>query len=89
MKTKTPKVKLFSLVLKVGDEIFKSSGASGTEALQNLPKPKKIMAKGTLTIGFDKLKKVITMNPAQIKRIFLSTRGSLAVHAKYLWLYTK
>ena len=91
MKTtkEKPVEKLFTLVLKIGDETFKSSGISGAEALQNLPRPKKIMAKGTLTVGFGKLKKELLMRPVQIKRLFLSTRGTMAVHAKYLWLYTK
>lgn len=92
MKTKTVKPKekkAYKLTLTIGDETFKSTGATGAEALQTLERPKKIMAKGTMTVEFENLKKVIAMKPAQIKRLFLSTRGTLAVQAKYLFLYAK
>ena len=64
MKSKKPKRSkkpAYSLSLKIGDKVFESTGSTPSEALGNLPKPDKIMAKGTMTVMEGDKKKVLLL----------------------------
>ncbi len=79
--TKTP----YSLSLSIGKETFKSKGATGREALANLEKPGKILAKGLLTIKGPEGSRELLLQPARLKRLFFNSAGVQEVLAKQLF----
>lgn len=81
-KKKTP-VEQYEVSLKLGDKVIEGAGASILEALQSMPKPAKIMAKGVFTLSRGKQRTEQLMYPPRIKRLFYSP-SLLSVIAKQL-----
>lgn len=98
MTTKTHKTKktrtraekpAFSLTLVMGGRTYSGVGATEADALSNLERPNKIMAKGVLTVSSGDSKKVIAMTPLRIKQLFLTSRSLRAIRAKTVFAATK
>ena len=70
---------MYSITLTMGDEKFVGKGKTAQEALDTLPQPKKILAKGTVTFEKDGLKKSIYVVPHQIKRLPMKVAKILLV----------
>ena len=73
-KKKAPKViknDVFTLTLTIAGLCFVGRGTTVLEALLALPKPVKIMLKGVLTLTQGDKKKVLFLQPARIKRLFM------------------
>jgi hypothetical protein len=60
----------FTITLKLGDEIYSSSGESALDALEKLPHPGKIFLKGVLTLESNGNKWENPLPPIKVKRIF-------------------
>lgn len=88
---KSPKAKkaTYSLTLVMGGKTYKGTGETGADALNNLTKPDKIMAKGILTASSGKLSKDISMTPLRIKQLFLTSRSLRAIRAKTVFAAMK
>lgn len=63
----TPK---FLITLKLADKTYLGQGETSLEALQAIPKPLKIVSKGTLCIEAEGKRKEILMYPVRLKRLF-------------------
>src|SRR4051812_1822957 len=74
----------FSITLQLGNNTVSGTGPTALEALQALPKPDKIMAKGIVTITHAGKRKVQSCLPGQLKRLFYSSKQFQAIHAKQL-----
>lgn len=79
----------YSVTLKIGDKLFVGRGMTQTEALGNLPKPDKIMAKGVVTIKDGDFEKQMLLQPAKIKSLFYNSRGVQEIIAKQLFMLMK
>ena len=60
----------FHISLKLGNELYESSGANAYEALDKLAIPHKIFVKGILTLTKGDKVKDFAMPPVKIKRLF-------------------
>lgn len=60
----------YTLELNIGSESFTSSAPTVLEALQALPRPEKIITKGTVTIRHGDNVKELFFMPLQMKRLF-------------------
>lgn len=60
----------YGLSLKLGDNVFKSSGETMIDALSALPKPGKILAKGVLTVRIGEESKDKLLMPLRVRRLF-------------------
>ena len=60
----------FTLSLKLGNEVYESSGATMLEALTNLPKPPKILLKGIFTVKKGENVRTTILFPVKLKRLF-------------------
>lgn len=60
----------FTISLKMGNEVYKSQGATAFEALATLPIPDKIFLKGILTCERNGKKHELLLLPPRIKRLF-------------------
>lgn len=68
---KVPKVEpQFSLTLKLGNELYTSTGSTMLEALSNFPKPPKILLKGILTVKKGENVRTTILFPVKLKRLF-------------------
>lgn len=83
MAKKKSASELYEISLKLGDKLIKGAGTTVLEALQSMPKPAKIMAKGVLTLSKGDKKEEQLMYPPRIKRLFYSP-SLLSVIAKQL-----
>ena len=62
----------FSITLTLGDQVFKGKGETALDALQSIPKPVKLMSKGTFFMT-DGVKEFETlMYPIRLRRLFYS-----------------
>lgn len=61
----------YSITLKIGDKTYQGKGETALDALQTIPKPLKIMNKGTffMTDGVKKTAEVL-MYPLRLRRLF-------------------
>ena len=74
-KRKTSKVKKetasnISITLNIGGQIYVGEGETAIDALQAVPKPVKIMAKGVFTVSDGVKKKEVLMLPFRLRRLF-------------------
>lgn len=60
----------FSITLQLGDVVTQGTGSSMFEALQSIPKPMKIVSKGTVTLSNGVKTRTLAYTPVQIKRLF-------------------
>jgi hypothetical protein len=60
----------FRISLKLGNEVYESSGETPLEALEKLPHPGKIFIKGILTLEGNGNKQEFPMAPVRVKRLF-------------------
>lgn len=63
----------FVLTLETGGQIYTSEGETILTALENLPSPAKITAKGTLLIEHNGVVRTRLFTPRALKRIFYPT----------------
>jgi hypothetical protein len=70
MKSKAPKKPQFSIKLTIADKVYQGKGETALDALQTLPKPEKIMYKGTLELFDGEKTKSILLYPIRLKRLF-------------------
>ena len=59
MPMKENKKEEYKISITLGGKVLKGSGATALEALQSIPTPDKIIAKGIFKISLGKLKKEI------------------------------
>lgn len=78
----------FSITLTIGDKTYTSKGDTALEALMNLKKPEKIVAKAIVTIRHGKLTKTQQFFPVRLKRLFYNKLFQ-AIQAKQLALGMK
>lgn len=83
MASKKPKKKPYKLTIQLGNDIHVGEGDSVLEALQQIPKPGKIMLKGLVTIEHDGTKGQQLFWPARMKRLFYNPTYQV-VQAKML-----
>lgn len=69
--------------LKLGGEIYESSGETVADALVALPRPEKILGKGVLTIKSGKKTKEMLMFPRRLNRLF-QKESLQRIQAKWL-----
>lgn len=62
--------KEFFLQLETGNQLYFGDGLSMVEALQNLEKPHKVVAKGTLSIQAGNKKRKMLLSVIDTKRLF-------------------
>lgn len=60
----------YSLTIKTSIDTYKGKGDTAVEALRSIPKPFKVMCKGTVTLEYDKKRIEVVMYPTRIKRLF-------------------
>lgn len=61
----------FSITLKIGNEVFKGQGQTALDALQAIPRPLKILEKGTFQITDGvKSSREVFMLPIRLRRLF-------------------
>lgn len=80
-----PRKSPYTLTLKIGADTFKGSGATPGDALANLEKPTKLMAKGILVVEHEGKKKELAMTPVQMKSLYFTSRVLLDVKAKWIF----
>ena len=62
----------FSITLNVGGQVYKGKGETALDALQAIPKPIKLMSKGTFFITDGAKKFETLMYPIRLRRLFYS-----------------
>ena len=67
----------FTISLKLGDEIFKSKGATMLEAISTLPIPRKIFLKGILTLKHGDSVRELALTVPRLKRLFYKVSQNL------------
>jgi hypothetical protein len=79
----------FSITLRIGNDTYHGEGETALEALQAIPKPAKMMNKGTfvMTDGVKKTNPVL-MYPLRLRRLFYGKLAQ-AVQLKSLCLAMK
>lgn len=77
---------MYKITLTIGDKTVVGKGEAAVDALQALPHPGKLMAKGVLTITDGTRENTINMNPVHLKRLFYNSPGIQAVRAKQLMM---
>ena len=60
----------YSIVITLGDKILRGEGATLGEALANIPRPLKVVSRGTVVVSTENDSKVLAYKPHQIKRLF-------------------
>lgn len=70
VKVLAPEGDEFVITLKIGQEIYRGSGVTAMEALENLPKPQKILLKGIVTVEKGEKKREQIMYPVRLRRLF-------------------
>lgn len=78
-----PQTPLVTISLKANDEVLSSEGETIFDALCKLPKPKKIMGKGFLTVIEGKKRKDKLLMPVRLRRLFYN-KYFLGIIAKNL-----
>jgi len=84
----TPAPDSFFVELHIGDKVFKSSGTDPSEALSKLPKPEKLMQKGSITLSNGDRTNTVLMYPKRIKMLFMS-KGYQSLQMKTLTMGMK
>ncbi len=74
----------YSLSLNLGGTLHESSGNTMLEALRNLVKPEKIVAKPILTIRKGEQSRVWLMRITDAKRLFFTNTSMQEIKAKVL-----
>lgn len=75
MKSKKPKVSApttpqFTVTFTTGDQLYKGKGATVLEALQNTPRPTKIVSKGYIQVTDGTRSKNLPLTVERAKRFF-------------------
>jgi len=60
----------YSILVKIGSDVYRSKGDSMLEALENLPQPVKIFQKGILTISTEDKSVDRVLMPMRLKRLW-------------------
>lgn len=64
------KTKNYSVTIKTNHDTYKGKGETAVEALRSIPKPFKVMWRGTVTISDGKKKAETLMYPVRLRRLF-------------------
>lgn len=72
----------YKIHLQLGTDVYESEGVSMLDALRNLKKPDKIMAKAILTVTHDGKRAQQMFFPQRLKRLFFPAFQH--IHAKIL-----
>jgi len=78
-----PEAPRFFVELHIADKVFKSEGTTADEALSKLPRPEKLMHKGSITISDGEKANTVFMYPKRLKMLFMS-KGYQSIQMKTL-----